>query len=115
MYEQEPNSIAQEIFDELDAKEDTEVTPKEYCEVAHKHSARLTTDQCKEIVRLMDEAAGDGDGVLTFAEFKTAFLKGQEPPAEEEEEEAAERRRRRRHLLSWEWVPGKGDDDIVWH
>jgi hypothetical protein len=49
-------------------------------------------------------AAGNNDGVLTFAEFKVAFLKGQEPPAEEEEEE----RRRRRHLLSWVWVPGQG-------
>lgn len=52
---QEPNSIAQEIYDELDETEDGEVTPKEYCEVARKHTARLTDDQCKEIIKLMDE------------------------------------------------------------
>ena len=120
----EPNSIAQEIYDELDSKSDGTVTPKEYCDVARAHTARLTDDQCKEIVRLMDEAAGDNDGVLTFAEFKTAFLTGQEPPEEEEEEEAARRRRRRhllssasqgarRHLLSWVWVPGKGVEPAV--
>jgi hypothetical protein len=69
-------------------------------------------------------AAGDGDGVLTFAEFKTAFLTGQAPPDEGGGEDdgggegddgggegddggSAERRRRRRHLLSWVWEPGK--------
>lgn len=50
-------------------------------------------------------AAGNNDGVLTFAEFKAAYLKGQEPPAAEEEE-----RRRRRHLLSWVWVPGQNEE-----
>jgi Ca2+-binding EF-hand superfamily protein len=54
---QEPNSIAQEIYDELDATEDGEVTPKEYCQVARKHTARLTDEQCKEIIKLMDEGA----------------------------------------------------------
>jgi hypothetical protein len=48
-------------------------------------------------------AAGDNDGVLTFSEFKAAYLKGQEPPEEEEEE-----RRRRRHLLGWVWKPNSG-------
>ena len=105
---QEPNSIAQEIFDELDNTNDGEVTPKEYCEVARKHSAHLTDDQCKEIIRLMDEAAGNSNGVLTYQEFKDAFMKGQEPPEEEEAEEEAAERRRRRHLLSWVWVPGEG-------
>jgi len=102
----EPNSIAQEIYDELDATEEGEVTPQEYCAVARKHTARLTDEQCKEIIKLMDEAAGNGDGVLSFSEFKAAYLKGQEPPAAEEEEE----RRRRRHLLSWVWVPGHGEE-----
>jgi len=102
----EPNSIAQEIYDELDETEDGEVTAKEYCAVARKHTARLTDEQCKEIVKLMDEAAGNNDGVLQYSEFKAAFLKGQEPPEEEEEEE----RRRRRHLLSWVWVPGEGTE-----
>ena len=32
-----------------------QVTPSEYCSVARAHSARLTDDQCKEIIRLMDE------------------------------------------------------------
>ena len=40
-------------------------------------SARLTDEQCKEIVKLMDGYAGNNDGVLTFLEFKVAFLKGQ--------------------------------------
>jgi hypothetical protein len=81
------------------------VSWQEYCRVAREHSARLTDDQCKEIIKLMDEAAGNNDGVLQYSEFKAAFLKGQEPPEEEEEEE----RRRRRHLLGWVWVPGKGE------
>ena len=98
----EPNSIAQEIYDELDETQDGEVlplpllppfpsqpplipestlppksfvshtlpgdsltcahemsllqvTPKEYCAVARKHTARLTDEQCKEIIKLMDE------------------------------------------------------------
>jgi len=32
-----------------------QVTPKEYCIVARKHTARLTDEQCKEIIKLMDE------------------------------------------------------------
>ena len=83
--DQEPNSIAQEIFDELDETRDGEVcargpratpcyfvptsvrlstlncihtrqvTPQEYCKVARKHTARLTDEQCKEIIKLMDK------------------------------------------------------------
>ena len=63
-----------------------------------------TSPSSPDIVPVCFTAAGDNDGVLTFAEFKKAYLKGQEPPEEEEEEE----RRRRRHLLGWKWVPGQG-------
>ena len=56
----EPNSIAQEIYDELDSKSDGTVTPKEYYDVARAHTARLTDDQCKEIIKLMDEGTGVG-------------------------------------------------------
>ncbi len=55
------------------------------------------------LASIQTKAAGDNNGVLSYPEFKEAYLKGQEPP------EAAEERRRRRHLLSWVWVPDKGE------
>ena len=32
-----------------------QVSWQEYCRVAREHTARLTDDQCKEIIKLMDE------------------------------------------------------------